>query len=154
MIHKLGGAADSFKGGEALRRDLDTLKSCAVTKRTSVKRAVPDSVLGMGWPWIYVQTGGWEQLESCLEEMDLGVKERLCPRGRWAQPQCWSSGSTGTVPSAIGFGWRCMGSVLGLNPCVPSNLTTFMNKVTMVMLSGPFNFFFFLNCAQAASKNT
>jgi len=50
-----------------------------------------------------------------------GARERLCPRGWWARPQWRSSGSTGTVLSAIGFGFGCCCVEPGFgvsDPCV------------------------------------
>jgi len=55
-------------------------------------------------------------------EGQVCIRERLCPRGQWAQPQCQSSGGAGTPLTAIGFGWCCveLGGVLlptGDVPC-------------------------------------
>ena len=64
---------------------------------------------------------------SLRGEGQVGVRGRLCPIGWWAwnrvpravgtASSCWSSGSVGTLLSAIGFGWCCVdASVILMGP--------------------------------------
>jgi len=53
---KLGGAADSLKGREALQRDVDKSEGGSITNRMKLPRAVLDSVPGMEQPRVYEQS--------------------------------------------------------------------------------------------------
>ena len=72
-------------------------------RRAALSSALCDSYRAEGTAW------------SCDRGGQLGVRERVCTRGRWAwnslpravgtAPNCWSLGSVWTVLSDIGFGF-------------------------------------------------